>query len=372
MLSRATRAYSTAPVKLVSRDSVGLLSTLSVKINNSGSKAGKAGVAHLLAKYAFLNTETKLALRFTRESELLGGVFSSHVTRDAIVLSTTFLKQDLPYYVKELGNVLATPLFRPHEFTETVLPVAYAEASLALKLNSFLALEKLFELSFRKGLGAPLYYDDATPLSLDDVKEFAATAYTQGNVQIVALGVNEADLANFVADSAFASLPAGASPAVPVTSHKGKEARITAPGKSVAAIAVPVAKADFAKYEVLAAAAGTSVLAGASSPLASIPGADSKLYKFEDAGLFVVSVGSEDASAVALGIKAAKKAVSAITASQLTGAVKAAQLLVALQESFEYPHNISITADSAKGAKLGEFNYVAVGNTSVLPFADEL
>lgn len=371
MLSRASRAYSTAPVKLVSRDAAGSLSTLSVKINNSGSKAGKTGVAHLLSKFAFLNTETKSALRFTRESELLGGVFSSHVTRDAIVLNTQFLKQDLPYYVEALANVLAKPLFRPHEFTETVVPVAAAESDVAHADNGFVALQALHELSFRKGLGSPLYFDQASKVTFDDVKEFAAGAYTAGNVSIIASGVNEADLANFVAESAFSALPAGTTAAAPVTTFKGKETRIRAPGASVAAIAVPVSTSDFAKYEVLSAAVGTSVLPGAASPLATIPGADSKLYKYEDAGLFVVSV-SGDAGAVASGIKAAVKAVSSVSASQLTGAVKAAELSVALLESFEYPHNIKISADSAKGAKLGEYNYVAVGNTDVLPYADEL
>ncbi|SGZ52715.1 CIC11C00000000845 [Sungouiella intermedia] len=373
MLSRVSaRAYSTAPVKLVSRDASGSLSTLSVKVSNAGSKSGKAGVAHLLSKFGFLNNEVKSALRFTRESELLGGKFSSHVTRDAIVLLTQFLKQDLPYYVDELANTLAKPLYRPFEFTETVVPVAKAEAATANANSGFVALEKLHELSFRRGYGNSLYYHDSNKVTLDDVVDFGAAAFTKDNVSIIASGVNEADLAGFVADSAFSELPSGSIAAPAVKTHTGKETRVATTGPSVAAIGVPVAKGDFAKYEVLAAAAGTSVLAGAASPLAQIPGADSKLYKYEDAGLFVVSVSGADASLVAEGIKSAKVAVEKISASDLSAATKAAELSVALQDSFEFPHDITISADSGKGAKLGEFNYVAVGNTDVLPFADEL
>lgn len=372
MLSRVSaRAYSSAPVKLVARDASGSLSSISLVVNNSGSKAGKSGVAHLLSKFAFLNTETKSALRFTRESELLGGQFSSHVTRDAIVLNAKFLKQDLPYYVEALANTIAKPQFRPHEFTEVVVPVAKAEAASAAASNAFVGLEALHALSFRKGLGNPLYYNPASSVSYEDVTEFAAHAYTAGNVSLVASGVNEADLAGFVAESAFSDLSASAASAVPVKSFTGKETRITAAGESYAAIAVPVAKADFAKYEVLSAAVGTSVLPGVDSPLAKIPGADSKLYQYQDAGLFVVSV-SGDAASVAQGIKNAKKAVEAVSASSLSASLKAAELSVALQESFEFPREIKITADSAKGVKLGEFNYVAVGNTDVLPYADEL
>lgn len=374
MLSRAaSRAYSTTPVKLVSRDAPGNLTTLSVKVNNAGSKAGKIGVAHLLSKFAFLNTEVKSALWFTRESELLGGSFSSYVTRDAIVLNTQFLKQDLPYYVEALGNTLHKPLFRPHELVETVIPVASAEAAAAHASTEFVALEHLHELTFRKGLGNPLYYDSASTVSLDDIKNFASEVYTSGNVSLYASGADEKDLANFVAESAFSALRSGSTSAPAVTTHTGKEARFRKSGESTAIIGVPVATKDFAKFEVLSAAVGTSVLKGAASPLSNIPGADSRLYKYEDAGLFVVSVTGQDATKVAEGIKAAKKVVDGINASALSGAIKAAELSVALQESFEYPHNIQISADSAKGGvKLGAFNYVAVGNTDVLPYADEL
>lgn len=373
MLSRVSaRAYSSAPVKLVSRDTPGNLSTLAVVVNNAGSKVGKAGVPHLLAKFGFLNTETKSALRFTRESELLGGSFSSTITRDAIVLSTQFLKQDLPYYVEALGNVVAKPAFRPHEFTETVLPVALAEAAEAKADNTFVALEKLHELSFRRGLGNPLLYDALQKATLDDVTEFAATAYAAGNVSIVASGVNEADLASFVSESAFSALPQGSTPAPKTVTKTGVESRVAAAGPSVAAIAVPVAKADFAKYEVLSAAAGTSVLPGLGAPLLQIPGADSRLYKYQDAGLFVVSVSGGDAAVVSAGIKAAKKAVESVSASDLSNATQAAELSVALQETFAFSHQIKIQKDSGKGAKLGAFNYVAVGNIDALPFADEL
>ena len=39
---------------------------------------------------SLLNNGAKSALRFTRESELLGGTFESKVTRDALILNTTF------------------------------------------------------------------------------------------------------------------------------------------------------------------------------------------------------------------------------------------------------------------------------------------
>ncbi|CAK7894608.1 cytochrome b-c1 complex subunit 2, mitochondrial [[Candida] anglica] len=379
MLSRASiRSFSasaSASIKVSARDAPGsLLSSVSVVVNNAGSKASsKAGVAHLLSKYNFLNTESKSALRFTRESELLGGSFSTQVTRDAIVLNTQFLKEDLPFYVEALGNVLAKPSFRPHEFVETVLPVAKAEYEVAAKDPKFLAVEELHSITFRKGLGAPLYFDGKSSVSLEDVTSFAQSAYTAGNVSIFASGVNEADLSGFISGSALSSLPTGTSSSAATTSFVGKESRSRAVGPSVAVIGVPVKPADFAKYEILSAAIGSAHLSTvAASPLSQLPGsATSQLLKYQDAGLFVVSVSDANASVVASSIKAAKKIIDSVSTKDASAAVKNAQLAVALESTFANPVDVKIDA-STSAPKVEGFNYVAYGDIDVLPFADEL
>lgn len=370
MLTRVcARSYSTGAgaIKVSAREAAGNLSALTVVVDNAGSKAGKAGVAHLLSRFNFLNTEPKSALRFTRESELLGGIVSSSVTRDAIVLKTQFLKQDLPYYVEALGNVLAKTSFRPFELPEQVLPVALAESRAASASNEFKAVEELHQLSFRTGLGQPLYYDGTTEISLDDIKSFAQQAYTADNVSLYASGVDSNDLNLFIAESALSALPSGSSTSVATKSFNNKESRIRAAGESVAVIGLPVKAADFGKYELLSAAVGSSLLPGAPSPLAKIPGATSQLLKYKDAGLFVVTVKGTDAQKVAAGIKEAKNVVSS---ADTKNATKAAELAVALQSSFDNPIDFKI--GSASPGKLANFNYVAVGNVDVLPYIDEL
>lgn len=379
MLSRSVRSFSSssvASIKVAARDAPNsALSSVSVVVNNAGSKAGKSGVAHLLSKYNFLNTEAKLALRFTRESELLGGVFTSSVTRDAIVLNTTFLKQDLPYYVEALGNVLTKTSFRPFELGETVLPVAVAEAKVASADAKFVALEKLHEISFRKGYGQPLYYS-GEQISVDEIKQFADETYTASNISVFASGVNEQDLTSFIAESPLSGLKEGTSSAAAVSSFAGKEARTRQAGESVAVIGVPVKVADFAKFEILSTAIGSSFLPeSVATPLSKLPGtASSKLIKYQDAGLFVISVSDADASVVAGSIKAAKAIVDSVTAKDLAGSVKSAQLSVALQSTFSSPVDVKVEASPKADFKLKatEFNYVAVGNVDVLPYADEL
>lgn len=374
MLSRASiRAYSTIPnaVKVASKDSAHNLTNLSVVINNAGAKTGKSGISHLLSKFTFLSNGAKSALRFTRESELLGGAFESQVTRDALVLKTSFLKQDLPYYVEALGNVVSNTKFTPHEFEEVVLPAAKSEAALADSNPVFKGVEKLHEITFRKGLGNPLFYNESTPISLEEIAEFSKEQFTGENISIVAEGANEEDLTKFVSDSAFCYLPtksASSIQSLPVQFFQGQEARVASKGASSALIGVPVKPADFGKYEVLSAAIGSSSAPTASAPLAQIPGATSHLYKYQDAGLFVISVSGE-ASQVAQGIKQAKAAAEAVSSADLSGAVKLAELSVALQSSVDAPVDIKLAAEKAP---ISEFNYVAVGNLDVLPYASEL
>ncbi|CCG21934.1 Qcr2 ubiquinol-cytochrome-c reductase [Candida orthopsilosis Co 90-125] len=372
MLSRtAVRAYSSVPngIKISTKESVNGLTKLHVVVTNAGAKDGKFGTSHLLSKFAFLNNGAKSALRFTRESELLGGHFKGHVKRDALVLKTKFLKQDLPYYVEALGNVLSNTQFTPHEFEEVVLPSALAEARAAHSNSHFTGLEKLHEITFRRGLGAPLYYHESTPIQVEELAQYAQDNFTGENIQIVAQGADEADLTKFVEESAFCYLPKGSkAQAAPTEFHKNAEARIPATGKSTALIGFPIKPADFGKYEVLSAAIGTSTLPTSVAPLFKIPGATSHLYKYNDAGLFVISV-SGKASDVAQGIRQAKKVAESVTSSDLNKAVKSAELSIALQSKVAHPLEFKPTAADAP---VKDFNYVAVGDLDVLPFASEL
>lgn len=360
MLSRsAIRSYS-----VTVRDAPGNISSVSVVING-GSKAGKSGQAHLLSKFSFLNNELKSGLRFTRESELLGGIVSSKVTRDSIILNTQFLREDLPYFVESLNNVLTKTSFRPHELSEIVLPSALNDFTQASKSNAFKGEEALHKISFKKGYGNSLYYDGSRSFSSEDIKEFSKTVYTSNNVEFFASGVIEEDFKSFLSDL---SLPTTSVESVPVKTYIGKESRIQSNGPSYAAIGLPIKPTDFAKFDILSATIGSSLLPS-SSPLSKI-GATSRVLKYKDAGLFIVE-SSGDAAQVSESIKKAKSLISSVSSSDLKSSVKSANLLQALQSSFESPLSYSID-ESAANVKVTDFNYVAVGDIDVLPFADDL
>jgi ubiquinol-cytochrome c reductase core subunit 2 len=54
-----------------------------------------------------------------RESELLGGTFSASLSRENIILKAKFLRNDLPYFVEALGEVLSKTKYLRKEVTPT-------------------------------------------------------------------------------------------------------------------------------------------------------------------------------------------------------------------------------------------------------------
>jgi ubiquinol-cytochrome c reductase core subunit 2 len=52
-------------------------------------------------------TDRRSALRITREAELLGGELSAYHSRENLVIGAKFLKEDLPYFVELLGEVVS-------------------------------------------------------------------------------------------------------------------------------------------------------------------------------------------------------------------------------------------------------------------------
>ncbi|SCV05109.1 LANO_0H00232g1_1 [Lachancea nothofagi CBS 11611] len=365
MIGSRMRMLAARQYHISAKDSAGKVSTLAVRVHAGSRYAEKDGVAHLLSRFNFHNTGNKSALRLVRESELLGGRFESSVDREYITLKATFLKEDLPYYVSALGDVVYKTSFRPHELPESVLPAAKYDLLQAESCPIKKSENLLYNVVFRNDLGKTVLYDGVQKVTLDDIKTYADKVYTRDNIEISGQGVNEADLKRFVNDSLFASLPQGTSLAketAPKT-YVGEARQRSSEGESVAAIAVPVAKSDFASYQVL-----TSYLTSALSDLSSLI-SQVKFDKFSNAGLFSLYVKGADAKVVSENIQ---KVVAALKKGQdISVAKDVAALQLALKNETEaFPEQLSL--DKVKDFKLGKFGYAAVGDVSNLPFADQL
>lgn len=361
MLSKAARSYATTASSVktsVSKGSINpALSSLKVVVHDAGSKNGPTGIAHLLSRFNFLNTESKSALRLKRESELLGAAYTSSVTRDNLVLQSTFLKEDLPYFVNSIGSVLTETSFKPHELSETVLSSALYDNAVQNSCPGFRALESLHAISFKRGLGKPLYYDGFKQYSADEIKQYAQSVYTADNVEVVATGVVESDLKSFLADSPFANLKNGSISAVKSPFFKGNESRLRSAGRSAAAIGVPIQTSDIGSYSLLAASVASQVPSALSTEVIA------NVASYKDAGLFYVIVKSSNAQEVAETIKKVSSVVK--NSAELEKYTAFAKLQLAKK-------GLDVKVEGAKAVGLPKLNYVVVGDVDALPFADEL
>ena len=96
-----------AGVKIASRDLPGPTTHLAV-VSKAGTRFQPLpGFSTGLEKFAFKNTWKRSALRITRETELLGGELSSYHSRENLVLSTKFLREDVPYFTELLGEIIS-------------------------------------------------------------------------------------------------------------------------------------------------------------------------------------------------------------------------------------------------------------------------
>ncbi|GMM31966.1 ubiquinol--cytochrome-c reductase subunit 2 [Martiniozyma asiatica (nom. inval.)] len=299
MLRQFTRSLSTS----VAPSASSAISTLKVTVNGAGSKSSPAGLAHVVASSAFLDTTTKSGLRLKREAELLGGEYSAEVTRDALILKATFLKESLPFFVNTLGATLSEAAFKPHQVAEIGLPYAQFVSKQAYSCPKFKALEELHAVSFRSGLGKPLYYDGSKSYTSEDVAAFAKKAFLSENVSIEATGVEESALAQFIADSPFSTLPTGNDViASAPKSYTGAETRIRAAGKTAAAIGFPTTSASSA-----------SELVNTLSAIESIGATEANVLTYEGASLVYFAV-SGCAKTVTAAITEAAKSVKANSA----------------------------------------------------------
>lgn len=360
MLASRLQFARTYATKVSSKDAASKISSLSVKVHAGSRYATKDGIAHLLSRFNFEDTANKSALRLVRESELLGGSFKSSVDRESITLKAVFLKEDLPYFVNAIGNVLHKPSFKEYQLNESVFPVANVDTAARELCPLKKAEDVLYSITFRNGLGAPIYYDGVVPVSLEDLKKYAEKVYTKENIEVVGEGINEADLKRFVDDSLISALPTGQSLKNDVTPkfHLGETARERFTGaNSVAAISVPVTPKDFATFEVL-----TQYL---KSPLYEHFElvSDAKFDSYSGAGLFSLYVQGTNATKVSKNIKTIVSSLN--SGKDISGAKSLTSTVLALRET-------PLSLDSVKNFKLEKFNYAAVGKVSSLPYADEL
>ncbi|KAL7269302.1 Vacuolar protein sorting-associated protein 11 [Rhizina undulata] len=401
-----------AGIKVAARDDGAPTTSLAVVVRGGSRYESAPGLAQGLARFAFKNTTRRSALRVQREVELLGGIIGPTHSRENIVLRAKFLRDDLPYFVEALGDVLSKTKYASHEFQEQVGPSMGHEIDANRVDPTAVALEAVHSLAFHRGLGNNLLAPSTKYLSSAAISKYASEVYTKGNIAVVASGTPQASLEKWTGEF-FGDVAPGTGPAIIPTRYFGGETRIASTAGNAFVIAFPGSAADpkyKAEYSVIAQLlggesaikwnVGTSSLSKAVTDLIGVHTV-AKHVGYTDAGLLyitatgpspllakagevivkavkgLVNVTAED---VKRGIAQAKYQALAAAEDRSVGLEAVGQSMIvngnALQVGEQVTALEGITVDAVKNAlknMLGtKASYAAVGDLHILPFAEEI
>lgn len=409
--SRIARSFATvvdtAGVKVAALDYGQPTSAVTFLVKAGSRFESKPGVAHALKNFAFKSTSTRSALGTVRESELYGGVLSTSLSREHLAMTAEFLRGDEPFFVDLLTSFISSAKFARHEFEEYVVPVIESESNTASSDPATRALELAHALAFRSGLGSSLFANPHHAVTVEDIKSFAASAFSKGNVAVLGTGIDQATLSKLV-DRTLGSAPSAAAPSSLPSTYFGGETRLEADsGPQTVFIGYGTAGPSDPAIAALAAyLSPTPSLKWSKglSPLSELPqgtSIQSVYLPYSDATLFGLLVqGTTTAGVKEAGKLAVKalKGVLSVKAEDLKKALAKAKFTAASSidnrdgiinilgpkvfagsdasldstlTAFDKVNNIVFTKAASTLLK-SKPTYVAIGHIHTLPYADEL
>ncbi|RDB17516.1 Cytochrome b-c1 complex subunit 2, mitochondrial [Hypsizygus marmoreus] len=300
----------------------------------------KPGVAHALKNFAFKSTAKRSAIGTVRESELYGGVLSASLGREHLALTAEFLRGDEEFFVDVLSSFVTSAKYTRHEFEEYVAPVVEGEVTAASADPATQAIELAHALAFRSGLGSSLFAPSHNSITAEDIKSYAKSAFTKGNIAVIGTGIDPSVLTQLV-EKSLGTAPAAGTTSSPASSYFGGESRTEAHGgPQTVFIGFGVAGVPSAELAVLAAhlspEAAVKWSQGLSPIAAAIPqgtSVQSVYLPYSDAtlvGLLVQGGNAADVKAAGkAAVQALKSAASGISAEELKKAVAKAKFAAA-------------------------------------------
>ncbi|CAL1698504.1 unnamed protein product [Somion occarium] len=410
--SRLARNFATvvdtAGVKVAAVDNGEATSAVTFLVKAGSRYQNKPGVAHALKNFAFKSTSKRSALGTIRESELYGGVLSSSLSREHLALTAEFLRGDEPFFVDVLSSFLTNAKFTRHELQEYVAPVCESEATAAAENPASRAVELAHILAFRQGLGAPLFSTADNHVTVDYIKDFASSAFTKDNVAVLGTGVSQETLSKLVEQS-LGSLASSGSLSSPASTYFGGETRVDSHhgpqtvfigfGKTGAfSPELAVLSSHLSPQPSLKWSKGLSPIVAEIPETASV---QTVLLPYSDASLFGLLVQgqtTEDVKAAGKAAVAALKEAGNVKGEELKRAIAKAKFAIAssaegrngliatlgpkvlsgaastLEDTLSSLDKVQASALSQATASLLKTKptYVAVGDISALPYADEL
>jgi len=403
-----TTVVDTAGVKVAAVDNGQPTSAVTFLVKAGSRFESKPGVAHALKNFAYKSTEKRSALVTVREAELYGGVLSSSLSREHLALTAEFLRGDAEYFVDVLASFIASARYTRHEFTEYVLPVVEAESTAASADPATKALEVAHTLAFRSGLGSSLFASSHPSFTSEDIKTFAASAFSSGNIAVLGTGIDQATLSKLVEKSLGKLGSTEPAAAAPSSKYYGGETRLEstdgpqtvfigfgtsgAPSADLAALAAHISPEPAVKWSQGTSSLAAAIPAGTSVKSVYLPYSDATLFGLliqGKTGADVKEAGKAAVAALKAGVKDAAEVKKAVAKAKfnVASSFETSEGLVALLgskvlagsdasiesalSSFDKVNASSISAAASSLVK-GKPTFVAIGDVKSLPYSDEL
>ncbi|KAH9823811.1 Metalloenzyme, LuxS/M16 peptidase-like protein [Melampsora americana] len=183
--SISTHQSSNGLKVLSTSDQSKLTASISVFIKAGSRHQTLPGLSHVLKNLVFKSTQKRSALSVVREAELLGGVLTSTLTREHLILNAEFIKGNEGFFAELLGDVLSCSKFLPHEFNEEVIPGVISDYHQAQLDPNVKAMDLAHQLAYRRGLGHSLFATPHPQISHRSAVEFALQSFAQSSQNLV-------------------------------------------------------------------------------------------------------------------------------------------------------------------------------------------
>ncbi|KAL2101043.1 hypothetical protein ACEWY4_002804 [Coilia grayii] len=166
-----------------------------VKAGSRYETPDNLGLTHVLRLAGNLTTKGASAFRICRGVEAVGGSLSVTSSKEHMVYSAEFLRDDFNTVMEYLVNVITTPEFRPWEISD-LTPRIKIDKAMANQCPQIGVVEKLHEAAYKNALSNSLYCPDFNVgnIKSEQLKSFVQNNFTSSRMAIVGLGVKHSML----------------------------------------------------------------------------------------------------------------------------------------------------------------------------------
>lgn len=206
-----------------------------VKAGSRYETAENLGVTHMLRLAANMTTKGASSFKICRSLEAVGASLSVTSSREHMVYSLDFLRDDFDGVIEYLVDVTTAPDFRPWELAD-LSPRVKIDKAVADQSPQIGVLEKLHEAAYKNALSNSLYCPDVMlgKISVDHLQQFFENNYTSARMALVGLGVSHSALKT-VGEQFFSAHKGAGAPGAKAL-YRGGELRVQGTGSLVHAL----------------------------------------------------------------------------------------------------------------------------------------